>query len=134
MQKLSDATGIVSRMLVTYFRASADERDALSGAEEAKKAWGLVHQQLEATDMVFLADEFEKNPDQMQQKLVNELTKCMYNDPRFSDEVQRLYDEYLRKMYARMNVEVEQNFGHISNVAGATKGGTVVGIKIDELK
>jgi flagellar biosynthesis chaperone FliJ len=133
MENLSDATAIVEQMLLRYFNASEEERGYLTGAEKAQKAWLLIRQTLESQDMLDLADKFEQHPHETQRDLVYTLTKLMNEYPDFASQLNQLYDYYLKEMYEG-NLQIQQDFGQISNIAGATKGGTIIGVDFDHLE
>ena len=133
MENLSDATVIVERMLVNYIRTPESERDSLFGADKAKKAWILVNKELDNPEVDNLVERFKQNPDQEKDRLVRKLTKFMNRNAAFANQLHQLYDEYLKEMYSG-SFQIEQEFGQISNVAGATKGGTVIGVDMPPLE
>jgi hypothetical protein len=132
MENLSDATVIVERMLVNYMRTSESERDTLLGADKAKQSWILVQKELADPEMDNLVERFEENPDQEKDRLVRRLSRFMNRNAAFANQLHQLYDEYLKEMYSGA-FQIEQEFGQISNVAGATKGGTVIGVDMSSL-
>ena len=132
MENLSDATVIVERMLVNYMRTSESERDTLLGADKAKQSWILVQKELADPEMDNLVERFEENPDQEKDRLVRRLSRFMNRNAAFANQLHQLYDEYLKEMYSGA-FQIEQEFGQISNVAGATKGGTVIGVDMPSL-